>query len=61
METRYAGARRGTHAYVPDYALVLGNPGRIVRPCGEKERAMIEHGWREYVERGREYRARDHR
>jgi hypothetical protein len=34
-------------------------PARVTRPCGDKERTMIEFGWREYVERTRDYRARD--
>ncbi len=54
-----AGALVTQNKVIPPGSLVLGNPARIVRPCGEKERGMIDHGWREYVERGGEYRARD--
>ncbi len=39
--------------------LVAGNPMRVVRKCGDKERAMIEGGWRAYLKRAHEYRGRD--
>jgi len=35
--------------------LVAGNPMRVVRVCGDKEREMIEQGWRAYVKRSAEY------
>ena len=44
---------------IPPGSLVLGNPAKVVRPVNDKEREMIDHGWREYQERGREYRLRD--
>jgi carbonic anhydrase/acetyltransferase-like protein (isoleucine patch superfamily) len=53
-----AGALVLQNAKIPPGSLVLGSPARVVRPCGEKERFMIEMGWREYVERTIEYRAR---
>ena len=59
------GSVVGAHALVtantvvPPGSLVLGAPAKVVRPCGEKERALIETGWREYVLRAAEYRARD--
>ena len=37
--------------------LVAGNPMRMLRECGEKEREMIELGWRAYVERTAQYLA----
>lgn len=37
--------------------LVAGNPMRVVRVCGDKEREMIELGWRAYVKRAGEYLA----
>lgn len=53
-----AGAVVTQGRVVPPGSLVLGIPGKVVRPCGEKERAAIDRGWRDYVERAREYRAR---
>ncbi|MFV8749558.1 gamma carbonic anhydrase family protein [Nannocystaceae bacterium ST9] len=38
--------------------LVAGNPMRVVRECGVKEREMIEQGWRAYVKRAAEYLAK---
>lgn len=54
-----AGALVTVGQVIPPGSLVLGMPAKVVRPCGEKERAMIEMGWREYVERTHEYRDRD--
>ena len=54
-----AGALVTQGKKIPPGSLVLGNPAKVVRPCGERERAMIDQGWREYLERGAEYRARD--
>jgi carbonic anhydrase/acetyltransferase-like protein (isoleucine patch superfamily) len=54
-----AGALVTGRTRIPPGSLVLGSPARVVRPVGERERAMIEEGWRVYVERVREYRARD--
>lgn len=56
-----AGALVTQNKVIPPGSLVLGSPARVVRPCGDKERAQIEHGWREYQERGREYLERDAR
>jgi gamma-carbonic anhydrase len=53
-----AGTLITTNKVIPPGSVVLGNPGKVVRAAGEKERAMIDHGWREYQERGGEYRAR---
>jgi gamma-carbonic anhydrase len=44
---------------VPPGSLVLGSPARVVRPTNEKEKGMIDFGWREYQARTAEYRARD--
>jgi len=44
---------------IPPGSLVLGSPARVIRPCAERERAIIEDGWTSYIERTREYRARD--
>ena len=48
-----------TNKTIPPGSLLYGNPAKVMRPCGDKEREMIDHGWREYVERGAEYRERD--
>jgi carbonic anhydrase/acetyltransferase-like protein (isoleucine patch superfamily) len=42
---------------VPAGTLVAGNPMRVIRACGDKDREMIEQGWRAYVKRGAEYLA----
>lgn len=39
--------------------LVMGNPMRVVRDCGERDREWIAHSWRAYVKRAAEYLARD--
>ncbi|MGE0709895.1 MAG: gamma carbonic anhydrase family protein [Planctomycetota bacterium] len=54
-----AGALITPNTVIPPGSLVLGSPARVIRPCGEKEVAMIEQGWQEYVARCAEYRARD--
>jgi gamma-carbonic anhydrase len=51
-----AGALVKVGQVIPPGSFVLGMPAKVVRPCGEKEQAMIEVGWREYVERNHEYR-----
>jgi carbonic anhydrase/acetyltransferase-like protein (isoleucine patch superfamily) len=38
--------------------LVVGNPCRVLRPCSDKDRELIEFSWREYVDRVRDYRSR---
>jgi carbonic anhydrase/acetyltransferase-like protein (isoleucine patch superfamily) len=53
-----AGALVTVGMKVPPGSLVLGMPAKVVRACGEKERAMIEFGWKEYVVRTKEYLAR---
>lgn len=37
--------------------LVAGNPMKVLRECGDKEREMIEAGWQAYVKRAAEYLA----
>ena len=34
---------------IPPGSFVLGSPGRVLRPVGDKEREMIEFGWRSYA------------
>ena len=50
-----AGAVVPVGRVIPPGSLVLGMPAKVVRPCGEKDRLMIETGWHEYRERAREY------
>lgn len=54
-----AGSLITMNKHIPPGSLVLGSPAQVVRPCGEKEQALIDRGWREYTERTREYRERD--
>ena len=47
---------------IPPGSLVLGSPAKVKRKLTpEEHKNWIEHGWKEYVERGEEYRARDGR
>jgi carbonic anhydrase/acetyltransferase-like protein (isoleucine patch superfamily) len=41
---------------VPAGTLVAGNPMKVLRQCGERERQMIERGWQAYVQRVGQYR-----
>lgn len=41
---------------IPADTLVIGNPFRIIRTCTDNDRLMISNGWKEYVQRCREYR-----
>lgn len=52
-----AGALVTVGKVIPPGSLAFGNPCKVIRPCGETERAMIATGWHEYVERCREYLA----
>lgn len=44
---------------IPPGSFVLGRPGRVVRPAGDKERAQIEFGAAHYVELASRYLAGD--
>jgi len=35
--------------------MVVGNPFRVIRPCSDKDRALIEFSWRAYVKRAADY------
>jgi carbonic anhydrase/acetyltransferase-like protein (isoleucine patch superfamily) len=50
-----AGALVREGQIIPPGSLVMGLPGKIVRECGEHELAMIDRGWRHYVEIGQRY------
>lgn len=52
-----AGSLLTVGMQIPPNSLVMGSPARVVRSVGDKERAMIEGGWRTYVEYGAQYRA----
>jgi carbonic anhydrase/acetyltransferase-like protein (isoleucine patch superfamily) len=54
-----AGTLITQNKVIPPNSLVLGSPGKVVRECGDAERRLIDMGWREYIERAREYRERD--
>ena len=41
---------------IPAGSLVLGNPGRVVKPVTPAHTEWIEHSWRTYVRLGQEYR-----
>lgn len=41
---------------VPPGSLVLGLPGKVVKPVDESMRARIEHAWRHYVGEARRHR-----
>lgn len=51
-----AGALLTVGMEVPPGSVVMGSPAKVVRQAGEKERAMIDGGWRTYVEHGAEYK-----
>lgn len=38
--------------------IVFGNPMRVLRACGDKDREMIEESWKAYVKRCHEYRGK---
>jgi carbonic anhydrase/acetyltransferase-like protein (isoleucine patch superfamily) len=51
-----AGAVVSANTIVPPGSLVLGIPGRVVRPTNDKDRERIEIGWTTYLRLAREYR-----
>ena len=44
---------------IPPGSFVVGNPFRIIRPCGPREAEWIAHGCQHYIEQARKYRERD--
>ena len=54
-----AGALVPMGRRIPAGSLVLGSPGRVVRPLREDDLAWIAHSWRVYSESGQLYRERD--
>lgn len=53
-----AGTLITQNVEIPSGSLVLGSPGRVVRPLDEKEREWVQYSWQRYVEQCRIYRAR---
>jgi carbonic anhydrase/acetyltransferase-like protein (isoleucine patch superfamily) len=51
-----AGALLTEGMVVPPGSLVMGVPGKVVRPVDEALRSRIEQTWRHYVEQGRHHR-----
>ena len=51
-----AGAVLVEGTEVPPGSLVLGVPGRVVRPVDEAMRGRIDHAWRHYVAQARRHR-----
>ena len=51
-----AGALLLENADVPPGSIVVGVPGRVVRPVDEATRRRVEQGWRHYVEQARRHR-----
>lgn len=45
-------------AVIPPYSMVLGSPAKVVRKLTAQEIEMIEWSWKQYVEKGAEYRAK---
>ncbi len=52
-----AGALVREGAEIPPGSLVLGIPGRVVRPVSEKEARRVQEGWRAYAGYAAAYRA----
>jgi carbonic anhydrase/acetyltransferase-like protein (isoleucine patch superfamily) len=54
-----AGALLTEGKQVPPGSLVVGAPGRVVRPLDEEARARLDQAWRHYVEQARRHRRGD--
>jgi carbonic anhydrase/acetyltransferase-like protein (isoleucine patch superfamily) len=50
-----AGALIPPNKRVPADSVVVGNPMTVLRTCTAKDRAWIEHSWKAYVERAKQY------
>ncbi len=51
-----AGALVPPDKEIPDGAVVMGAPGKIVRQVTERDLAMMRHACEHYIARGRQYR-----
>lgn len=52
-----AGALVTYNTVIPPGSLVLGSPGRVVRQVSDRDRQLVETGWRTYVDYARRYLA----
>jgi carbonic anhydrase/acetyltransferase-like protein (isoleucine patch superfamily) len=50
-----AGALVPEGKIIPPHSLVMGMPGKVVRTTTPDDRAMIDRGWKHYVETSRRY------
>lgn len=53
-----AGALVPVGREIPPGSLVVGSPARVVRPCTDRDRKMIDEGWQSYVAKARAWLAR---
>lgn len=51
-----AGALVTVGTEIPPGSVVMGAPAKVIRPVGDRERAMIEGGWPTYVDHAARYR-----
>ena len=51
-----AGALIPEGKVIPDRSLVVGSPGKVIRPLSDQEAAMIRMGCVQYTERARRYK-----
>lgn len=51
-----AGALVAPGMNIPPDSLVMGVPGRVIRPVGAEDRLRIEQGWKNYMDYSRVYR-----
>lgn len=52
-----AGALVPEGMAIPPGSLVLGVPGKVIRPLTEEARGRIDHAWKHYVEQARIHRS----
>ena len=55
-----AGTLITGNTYIPDYSVVMGHPGKVVRNISEKEIEHIEKSAKEYIEKAKIYQKRLH-
>jgi carbonic anhydrase/acetyltransferase-like protein (isoleucine patch superfamily) len=46
-----AGTLIPPNKVIPPGSLVMGSPGRVLRSVGQRERQMIDNGWRSYAKK----------
>jgi carbonic anhydrase/acetyltransferase-like protein (isoleucine patch superfamily) len=51
-----AGALITAGKRIPPNSLVMGSPAKVIREVNDRERAMIDGGWRIYVEYAKQYK-----